>query len=259
MQLPYEVEEKIDLFCLLEETARFLWKDWPKDMEVTTSDAGQGHVVVRGRCPHCGEPSVFALVTSLGSTRNGYRVGGMQCQGCLDYILVTFSHLAHTTGLRYMKHYPLGKPDERVDTEIPLHIAADFREALRCVFVDSWNATAEMCRRAIEASCIDLGIPKGVRVLEDMIDSLAAQQKITPHMKDVAHKVRLGGNRGAHPPEGGPKPQGEPINEYAPIETIEEDHAKAIVDFTRQFLHHVYVVPKRLNKYDFSKPKAPKA
>ena len=36
---------------------------------------------------------------------------------------------------------------------------------------------------------------------------------------------------------------------------IEEDHANAIVAFTRHFLEHVYVIPKRLPTFDFSKPK----
>jgi len=59
-----------------------------------------------------------------------------------------------------------------------------------------------MCRRALEASCLDLGAPKD-NVLEKMIDSLEANRKITPYLKEAAHKVRLGGNRGAHPNSAG--------------------------------------------------------
>jgi hypothetical protein len=224
-------------------------------MQVTTSNVHQNTVAVRGVCRR--QPSLFAVVTGVGAVPTNQAVAGMQCQGCLDFILVVFVRGPHN--FTYVRHYPLGKPDDDVAPEIPVHIQADFKEALRCLFVNAWNATAEMCRRAIEASCIDLGIPKGIRNLEGMIDSLEEQRKITPHMQDVAHKIRLGGNRGAHPPEGGPKPEDEPVDEYAPVEIIEEDHAKAIADYTRQFLHHVYVVPKQLERYDFSKPKVPKA
>jgi hypothetical protein len=39
---------------------------------------------------------------------------------------------------------------------------------------------------------------------------------------------------------------------------IEKDHADAVVGFTEHFLHHVYVIPKQLEKYDFSRTKPPK-
>jgi hypothetical protein len=232
-------------------------------MQVSTSNAQQGQVTLRGTCPHCKRESVFLLVTSLGTGLGGSRVGGMQCQGCLAYILgvVIQNHHAFV----YQAHFPLGKPDDTVADEIPEHIKPDFKEALRCLWVEAYNATAEMCRRALEASCIDLGIPKGIRNLEDMIDSLEQQRKITPHIMEVAHKIRLGGNRGAHPPEADVLAALQVTQEAGdmevagPVVMIGEDHAKAIVEFTRQFFQHVYVVPKQLSKYDFSKPKIPKA
>jgi hypothetical protein len=158
----------------------------------------------------------------------------------------------------------LGAPDQAVADEIPVHIREDFKEALRCMFVDAHNATAEMCRRAIEASCLDLGAPKK-KVLEDMIDWLVDHQRITPDLKQAAHKVRLGGNRGAHPPGEAlpaPAPGVAPSLPTAggsdrdgPVERIEKEHAEAIVAFTRHFFQYVYVIPKQLDKYDFSKPK----
>ena len=149
----------------------------------------------------------------------------------------------------------MGAPDQKVDDEVPQHIKEDFQEALRCIFVEAYNATAEMCRRALEAACLDLGAPED-KVLEKMIDWLEANRKITPYLKDAAHKVRLGGNRGAHP-----TPQTLAIaaaaapEVNAPVEKIEKEHAEAIIAFTREFFHHVYVGPKLLGKYDFSKPK----
>ena len=108
---------------------------------------------------------------------------------------------------------------------------------------------------AVEASCLNLGAPdKGV--LEDKIDWLEAQRKITPFLKDVAHKIRLGGNRAAHP--GTPSTSMQASSGVAaPIVStslITKEHAEAIIQFTREFFHHVYVVPKQLDKYDFSKP-----
>jgi Domain of unknown function (DUF4145) len=254
------VVEELDMVSLLEEIAIFRRKEWPINMEVTVCNVQQGHVTVRGTCPHCGHPSVFSLMTSLGATPRGERLGGMQCQGCLNYILAVFITSGHM--FQYVRHFPLGKPDETVAEEIPDGIKGDFKEALRCRFVDAYNATAEMCRRALEASCIDLGAsPKDV--LEDMIDELEAQRKITPFLKQVAHKIRLGGNRGAHPsppPPASPQAElgiasGAEIANSGSIRIITKEHADAIIKFTHEFFHHVYVVPKTLDKYDFSKPK----
>ena len=158
------------------------------------------------------------------------------------------------------------KPNDDVAQEIPEHIKIDFKEALRCMYVNAYNATAEMCRRALEASCIERGAaPKDV--LEDMIDDLESKRVITPFLRDVAHKIRLGGNRGAHP--GGPPATPTPVAVAEPAtaaslgipaspSVVTEEHAKAIVKFTTEFFHHIYVVPKELDKYDFSRPKPPK-
>ena len=126
---------------------------------------------------------------------------------------------------------------------------------------------ADLCRGSLEASCLNLGAPKD-KVLEKMIDWLEAQRMITPYLKEAAHKIRLGGNRGAHPPATPVAPTATPLiaptaplppiaaGTSSPVERIEKEHAEAIVEFTREFFHHVYVGPKLLGKYDFSKPKA---
>lgn len=183
----------------------------------------------------------------------------MQCQACMDYILAVVHSNLNSHEFFYLKHYPFGKPDETVAAEIPEHIKPDFKEALRCLWVDAYNATVEMCRRALEASCLDLGAPKK-KVLEDMIDWLEEKRKITPALKDAAHKIRLGGNRGAHPPSDviqiAATAESSSADHDGPILKIEKEHAQAVVEFTRHFFQHVYVMPKELSKYDFSRPKS---
>jgi hypothetical protein len=239
---------------LMRLTAAYLWKEWPKDMEVASSNAQQRQITLRGTCPHpiCKKTSAFLLVTNLYVSHTAEWVGALQCQACLKYILVLARQEQHL--LSYVNHYPIGSPDDEVAPEIPEHIQRDFKEALRCMFVNAYNATAEMCRRALEASCIERGAPPN-KVLEIMIDSLEEKRIITPFLRDVAHKIRLGGNRGAHPPADGPEAQNV---ELEPVVLIEKEHAEAIIKFTREFYHHVYVVPAELAKYDFSKTKTTK-
>jgi Domain of unknown function (DUF4145) len=268
VELADGIENPQDIVLLLQETALFLWKDWPKNMDAVGLDSA-GNFSLRGVCPHCNHDSVFMRVTTNYSGFLRHRADGiecmliavMHCQGCLLFILGMARHVEGTYGYEYSGHYPLGMPDDSVAEEIPEHIQPDFREALRCLSVNAYNATGEMCRRAIEASCLDLGAPKK-EVLEDMIDWLEAERVITPGLRDVAHNVRLGGNRCAHPTPAHPTPaiqgivqtqQATPI--AAPIERIEKEHAEAIVEFTRHFFQYVYVTPKQLHKYDFSKPK----
>lgn len=272
---PISAQDVPDLFSFIGQNLAILWKDWPKNMEASSLNNGQ--FSLRGICPYpdCARPSVFIQLaaTSAGITMGTNRprlAAIMQCQGCQHYILAIVDHMnGQSVGHRYLEHYPIGAPNQAIATEIPVHIAEDFKEALRCMFVNAYNATAEMCRRAMEATCLDLGAPPN-KVLEKMIDWLEAQRIITPYLKEAAHKVRLGGNRGAHPPATPVAPVATPAAStialatpvpaivtvtVSPVERIEKEHAEAIVEFTREFFHHVYVGPKLLGKYDFSKPK----
>jgi hypothetical protein len=172
-----------------------------------------------------------------------------RCIVCHKFILAAISTSGMNGAWVYVYHYPLGNPNAEVSNHVPENIRQDFSEAIKCQWVKAYNATAEMCRRTVESSCINLGAPYN-KVLQLMIDWLEAQKIITPGLRDVAHQVRLGGDRAAHPPE---DPSAVP--KYEPMIDIEEEHAKAIVDFTRHFLEYVYVIPKQLPTYDFSKPK----
>jgi hypothetical protein len=246
------------IFDIIGQYATIWWRDWPRDMQAVAHDSS-GNFALTGTCPYpkCNRPTVFVKVqgTSVGIVIQGRNrwVAILRCQGCQSYILGIVDQPQSTQSYLYLEHYPLGSPDETVAAEIPTHIQDDFKEALRCLWIKAYNATAEMCRRALEAACLELGAPKN-KVLEKMIDWLEENRTITPYLKKAAHKVRLGGNRGAHPPEDGPKPEQEAIVD-GPVEKIEKEHAEAIVEFTREFFHHVYVGPKLLGKYDFSKPK----
>lgn len=220
-------------------------------MRLSWFDPNRGSFKLWGECPHCSPvQSAFETVTQPFDTQTEPAhliVGVCRCIACRKFILAALTPVSGNW--EYAFHYPLGKPNDLVDKEIPENIARDFSEALRCQWVKAYNATAEMCRRTVESSCINLGAPYS-KVLQEMIDSLHAKGTITEALRNVAHQVRLGGDRAAHPPE---DPEAPP--KYEPMIVIEVDHANAIVEFTRHFLDHVYVIPKRLPTFDFSKPK----
>ena len=89
-----------------------------------------------------------------------------------------------------------------------------------------------MCRRAIQASCIAQGAGKDKKLVAQ-IDELATKGLITGPLKEFAHEVRLEGNTGAHPDTDG-------------LDEVTDKDANAIIEFTREYLHHVYVMPAKL-------------
>lgn len=89
-----------------------------------------------------------------------------------------------------------------------------------------------MCRRAIQASCLDQNANKKSKLIAQ-IDELAAKGVITEPLRQFAHEVRLEGNDGAHPDADG-------------LENVTEKDADDIIEFSREYLHHVYVMPAKL-------------
>ena len=188
----------------------------------------------RGVCPHCNYPSYFQMVTNLqtrllGITR--YMRCVAECQNCQHAILLVGRGSGDT--FQYSSHYPAGKPNDILPDEIPQRIGEDFKEALRCQFVDAHRATATMCRRALQASCQELGAD-GDRLIKQ-IDDLATKGKITAALTEMAHTVRLTGNIGAHPDKDG-------------LEDVSPEDASDLIDFSRAFYEHVYVLPSKLLK-----------
>lgn len=182
-QLPCKLEkvqESPALFELLQRTARFLWKEWATEMELASFD--NNGFALAGVCPHCGAKAAFVSIAGTYEERSdtGWpkrTVGAARCLGCNDYIVAALKAVAHGHSAIqwvYEFHYPIGKPNDDVAEEIPDVIKPDLKEAVRCRFVDAYNATVEMCRRALEASCIQLGADPDL-VLSKMIDWVHAQ------------------------------------------------------------------------------------
>jgi hypothetical protein len=235
-----ETESTQDIVSLLREAALFLWKDWPRDMRLSSINQENTRFVLNGECPHCGVqaafPTVSATFKEMESNWPTRIIGAARCIACNEYILGILAKDSHDCWI-YQIHFPLGKPNDDVADEIPDTIKSDLKEAMRCLWVRAYNATAEMCRRALESSCIELGAEPDV-VLSEMIDWVHAQGKITNSLRDMAHKIKLGGNRAAHPSD----------------RILSEEDANAVVDFTLEYFQHVYVTPARMARHNFDKP-----
>lgn len=169
---------------------------------------GFQNVGASGACPHCGDKSYFRPVTSGYVEVNSQWetvCNAAQCEACKSFVLVIGARrtdLGRNSGFRLKAFYPLGRPTDNVDAAVPKEIAEDFREALRCRWVEAYKASVTMCRRSIQASCLAQGADKKKKLVAQ-IDELAAKGLITGPLKQFAHEVRLEGNDGAHPdPDG---------------------------------------------------------
>lgn len=126
--------------------------------------------------------------------------------------------------------YPTNIPFASLD--IPEKIRKIYLEALICFNVSAWNATATMCRRAVQECIIDKG-GEG-KMLYNQIDNLAEKRIITDDIKEWAHEIRLLGRDGAH----------------ADVPTdVGEKEANFAIEFTGELLNYVYILKARLQKH----------
>ncbi|NQS88677.1 DUF4145 domain-containing protein [Patescibacteria group bacterium] len=119
-----------------------------------------------------------------------------------------------------------------VDPGIPGHIALDYLEALLCREVYAYKAAVTMCRRALQASLLDMGANKKLK-LEKQIDELFSKGKITEAIRDEAHKIRSLGNIGAHP-------------DKDELKDVSEQEVEKIFKFMDAYFQCVYITSKMI-------------
>lgn len=255
-----QVEGFVSALC---EVLSIRQKDLPEmRVQNLTSQLGERTFSLVGSCPHCHIPTSCLIrggLTSEDIPANppkspaginlspAKRICAVtQCQACSKYVLAVVTQQPHPTSpgqhsqqpFIYDAHYPVGSPNDAIGEGIPDEIGEDFKEALRCRFVNAYKATVTMCRRALEGSCEDKKAQG--ESLEDKIDSLAESRIITNDLKEWAHRIRLSGNRGAHVPINGKQVSNSP----------NDRRADAVIEFTRQFLEYLYTMPSKIKKFD---------
>jgi len=208
-------------------------------MDLVNQNPGNGAFSARGMCPHCSLPSFHSFVVGpfirgAEGDRPAESNVLVQCQNCRGVTYVVGTRPNTATFYDYKESFPLQDPEASVDKTILSGVRDDFVEALKCKSVSAYKATVVMCRRALQASCQQLGA-SGTRLISQ-IDDLATKGKITTALKEMAHDIRKLGNDGAHPDEDG-------------LGEVTKEDAEDILEFTRQYFEHVYVMPARSEAY----------
>lgn len=187
-----------------------------------------------GYCPFCHKDVAFSWTNpderggSILTTFNGGFVNQrglwtvVECPNCKGCVLVHYSQTEGDAEVAAdMYPSPLPQP---TDLRVPEQIRTDIDEAKKCFSVRAYRGCATMCRRALQAMCID----KGAKIsdLKVQIDDLAEKHVITEDMREWGHSARWVGNDAAHP--------------NAP--PVTEEDARDILSLAEQIATIVYVM-----------------
>jgi hypothetical protein len=209
-----------------------------------------------GLCPRCGKQSSFESCGSLpvtfdyetyfvekeGTTGNDTidRVSSLICRHCRQGIVVVEEQWignaprSKMTGggvitFRGIHWWPL--PESRMAPDVPGEIASAFAEAGTALSANCPRASVVMARRTLEAITVDKG--ETIGTLAERLEVLGTKGILHPTLSDWAKEVRVAGNLGAH---------------FDPIRHISSADAAQLLNFLRELLNYLYVLPAALAK-----------
>ena len=205
-------------------------------------------------CPHCGAEKIgFRLVFDQpaalpipGSPHAQRWRTLMVCSNCDEGVVAIFDkrpgiNVAAPTGLNVdpqklgmvlVDTYPKSAP-----SKIPTHLTDElknyYNQAAESLRRGNWDASGAMSRKVVDVSTQLLLKEEAKKhgTIQARIDALAANNALTPDLKDWGHQVRLGGNDAAHDKDPFTKPE-----------------ADELLDFTELYLTYVYTLPGRLEE-----------
>lgn len=185
-------------------------------------------------CPYCGRAAYFPNTLHAQSPQGKLgdlgpvKVGLSTCPGCGGVVAIGY-HISYADSPLVM--IPKGTVEEP-DELIPVPVREDLYEARLCAAAGAWKATAAMCRRTLQGACLSVGASPGKTLAGQVAEAVAAN-KVHASLEEWAEAIRLIGNSGAHPGGDG-------------LESVSEEEANDLLDFTEQFLELTFVVSEKV-------------
>lgn len=159
-------------------------------------------------CPYCGNNSHMSAVSI---PRYEYLVRfrpdavGIvyRCDSCNSPVFLRFEINRFDPGNNRVffssKYEEIVRVQQTFETEyLPDDIASDFKEALTCFSIGSYNAFAAMCRRTAQSVFTKLGA-KGKDKVHNQLRELKETTGIDDDTFEVFEQVIISGHDGAHP------------------------------------------------------------
>lgn len=167
------------------------------------------------------------------------------CNKCFNAVVVVF-RLKRYAGVSLLMDVP-GDPKDygfeisdvypKIETfDAPKHtpekVRNPYRQGTDNIGLGNWDAAGMMFRKALDLATLVLDPTGKGKNLRARIDALEAARKVTPDLKDWAHRIRLDGNEAAH--------EDEPISQV---------DAKRLHEFTELFLTFVFTLRIELEQH----------
>jgi hypothetical protein len=199
-------------------------------------------------CPYCDHAAAFVNNLDAASPYGTFgdidslKVAASLCPSCGSVVAIGYER--SITGFRPVVLLPDHVAAEP-DALIPAPVRSDLYEARKCISARAWKATAAMCRRALQGACLQVGATPG-KTLNQQVAEVVATNKVHSSLEEWARAIRVMGNSGAHPGDDG-------------LETVTEEEATDILEFTEQFLDLTFVVAAKVRARVAAHASPPKA
>jgi len=151
------------------------------------------------------------------------------CDACAQVVL--YHRFAPSTEDWPPTPHDLLWPKQRsLSDPVPERVRKIYEEASRIRDLAP-NAFAVQVRRALEALCIDRGLPQGA--LGKRLEQLVARGELPAALAEMSDVLRLLGNVGAH----------------ADSLEVHRGHVYALDEFFRAIVEYVYVAPQKVREF----------
>jgi len=199
--------------------------------------------LITHQCPHCGTKEMnFPLSHIVSNPNNPHLFSAFAaCSGCHSPICMEIlsvsgrnpsqynGDLTKATDFIIPSVYP--KLEETVVPEhVPETVTRPFIQAVESKVAGHYDAAGAMYRKALDVGLKAID-PKLKGKLYERIEKLAAENKLTPSLKDWAHGIRLDGNDASHDEVAFTKPE------------ADEMHA-----FTQLVLTYLFTLPEKVRQ-----------
>jgi hypothetical protein len=203
-------------------------------------------------CRHCDTHSRSEVIATAdwieyeqdGTYRGGpeYRYRLVRCTACRDVSLLVAMQIAwrdDDTGVYGDDHAVYPAPPRSLSIAIPKNLQRCFQEARSCYQARAYNASAIMCRRALEILALERGIKEGS--LARSLVKLKDQGDIDQRLFDWCDALRFAGNQAAHEVD----------------QDVTQADAKDMNDLTEATIDYVYVFQARYEEFKKRRATAP--
>lgn len=169
--------------------------------------------IITHDCPRCGGNSLgFKYVGFAGRLEEYEQALFFRCPRCFDPITVfvhnpeSMDYREEQGDIRDRRFFPYlsiqkiepASPVPLAPNYTPEQVADYYVEALDGLHRRKWTSAASLLRKCLEVALKKYSPEIEAWKLEKRIDKLAAENKITPALRDWAHELRLDGNEALH-------------------------------------------------------------